>query len=237
MPQDRAALVPVLHNIATQLRIDSIRSTTAAGKRASDVMRVGRRPGRGAVLRRDAVRPAASATPVERSIRALEGACGAAALRGVGCRGLHPARRAAEAPQDSIPISRDIPTPRLPFVDVATGSLGQGLAAALGIAFNAQRIGSDYRTYALLGDGETAEGSVWEVAELASLPEDRQPRGPDRRQPARTEPSDDVAAQPRRARATLERVRLERASSSTATISTPSSTRWPRRARRRAGRR
>ena len=55
------------------------------------------------------------------------------------------------------------PTPRLPFVDVATGSLGQGLAAGVGCALNARRINSDYRTYVLLGDGETAEGSVWEA--------------------------------------------------------------------------
>lgn len=60
------------------------------------------------------------------------------------------------------------PTPRLPFVDVATGSLGQGLPAAVGIALNARRIASDYRTYVVLGDGETAEGSVWEAAEVAS---------------------------------------------------------------------
>jgi len=60
------------------------------------------------------------------------------------------------------------PTPRLPFVDVATGSLGQGLAAGVGIALNARRIDSDYRTYVLLGDGETAEGSVWEAAQVAA---------------------------------------------------------------------
>ncbi len=59
------------------------------------------------------------------------------------------------------------PTPRLPFVDVATGSLGQGICAAVGIALNARRIQSDYRTYVLLGDGEMAEGSVWEAANLA----------------------------------------------------------------------
>ncbi|MGH9253986.1 MAG: transketolase [Vicinamibacterales bacterium] len=60
------------------------------------------------------------------------------------------------------------PTPRLPFVDVATGSLGQGLSAGVGIALDARRIGSDYRTYVLLGDGETAEGAVWEAASVAS---------------------------------------------------------------------
>jgi transketolase len=60
------------------------------------------------------------------------------------------------------------PTPRLPFVDVATGSLGQGICAAIGSALNARRIGSDYRTYCLLGDGESAEGSVWEAADVAA---------------------------------------------------------------------
>jgi transketolase len=59
------------------------------------------------------------------------------------------------------------PTPRLPFVDVATGSLGQGICAAIGTALNARRIKSDYRTYVLLGDGEMAEGSVWEAANVA----------------------------------------------------------------------
>ena len=60
------------------------------------------------------------------------------------------------------------PTPRLPWVDVATGSLGQGICAAIGIALNARRIGSEYRTYVLLGDGETAEGSVWEASHVAA---------------------------------------------------------------------
>src|SRR3954468_3444035 len=61
------------------------------------------------------------------------------------------------------------PTPRLPFVDVATGSLGQGICAAIGIALNARRIDSAYRTYVLLGDGESAEGSVWEAANVGAL--------------------------------------------------------------------
>jgi len=61
------------------------------------------------------------------------------------------------------------PTPRLPFVDVATGSLGQGLGAGVGIALNAKYLDKiAYRTYVLLGDGEVAEGAVWEAAELAS---------------------------------------------------------------------
>ena len=61
------------------------------------------------------------------------------------------------------------PTPRLPFVDVATGSLGQGLSVGVGMALSARLDGLDFRTYVLLGDGEVAEGSVWEAASLAGV--------------------------------------------------------------------
>lgn len=61
------------------------------------------------------------------------------------------------------------PTPRLPFVDVATGSLGQGLAAGVGMALNGRRIGSPHRTYVLMGDGEGMEGAVWEAATAAEF--------------------------------------------------------------------
>lgn len=60
------------------------------------------------------------------------------------------------------------PTPRLPFVDMATGSLGQGLSVGVGIALNAKYIDKlDHRTYVLMGDGESVEGSVWEAVEVA----------------------------------------------------------------------
>ena len=59
------------------------------------------------------------------------------------------------------------PTPRLAFADVATGSLGQGLGVGVGIARAARLDNLDYNTYVLLGDGEIAEGAVWEAASLA----------------------------------------------------------------------
>jgi transketolase len=59
------------------------------------------------------------------------------------------------------------PTPRLAFVDVATGSLGQGLSVGVGMARAARLDNLDYNTYVLLGDGEIAEGAVWEAASLA----------------------------------------------------------------------
>ncbi|HUI06506.1 MAG TPA: transketolase [Verrucomicrobiae bacterium] len=60
------------------------------------------------------------------------------------------------------------PTPRLDFVDVATGSLGQGLSAGVGMALAARLDKRDYHTWVLTGDGESAEGSIWEAAEIAS---------------------------------------------------------------------
>src|SRR5437764_834762 len=61
------------------------------------------------------------------------------------------------------------PTPRLSFADVATGSLGQGLSIGVGMALCARLDKLDYRTYVLLGDGECAEGAVWEAASLAGV--------------------------------------------------------------------
>ena len=61
------------------------------------------------------------------------------------------------------------PTPRIPWVGAATGSLGQGLSVGVGMALNGKYLEkSDYRVYVLMGDGEIAEGSVWEAAALAT---------------------------------------------------------------------
>ncbi|MDR0914026.1 MAG: transketolase [Oscillospiraceae bacterium] len=55
-----------------------------------------------------------------------------------------------------------------PGVDMSTGSLGQGVSAACGMAMAAKMDGADYRVYALLGDGESQEGQVWEAAMFAA---------------------------------------------------------------------
>ena len=57
---------------------------------------------------------------------------------------------------------------KCPGVDVSTGSLGQGLSIANGIALGAKINKKDYRTYVLLGDGEIEEGQVWEAAMSAA---------------------------------------------------------------------
>src|SRR5579862_4861455 len=59
------------------------------------------------------------------------------------------------------------PTPRIPGVDAATGSLGQGLSVGAGLAIGARLDKSPTRVYVLLGDGEMAEGQIWEAAEFA----------------------------------------------------------------------
>jgi len=164
---DSASLVPALQNIAARLRIDSIRSTTAAGSghptsccSAADIVATlffGE-------MRFDPQNPQHSgndrfvmskghAAPLLYAAWAEAGVISRKELTKLRC------------------IDSDLeghPTPRLPFVDVATGSLGQGICAAVGIALNARRINSDYRTYALIGDGESAEGSVWEAAQVGA---------------------------------------------------------------------
>jgi len=168
VPVTASSRIPALKNIATRLRIESVRATTEAGSghpstccSAAEIM--------AAIffaeMRYDPAHPEqpdndrfvlskGHAAPILYAAWAEAGIIDRASLLTL--------RR----------IDSDLeghPTPRLPWVDVATGSLGQGICAAVGIALNARRISSDYRTYVLLGDGETSEGSVWEAAEVASL--------------------------------------------------------------------
>src|SRR5436190_7321396 len=168
MPLDRAALIPALKNIATRLRIDSIRSTSEAGSGHPTTccsmadftaalffaeMRFDPKDPRNADADR-LVLSKGHAAPILYSAWAEAGAFDRAELMNL--------RK----------IDSDLeghPTPRLSFVDVATGSLGQGICAAIGTALNARRIKSDYRTYVILGDGESAEGSVWEAADVAGV--------------------------------------------------------------------
>ena len=161
---DRSSLVSALRSVATRLRIDSIRATSAAGSghptsccSAADVV---------AALFFSEMRFDPENPQYPHSDRFVLSKGHAAPL-------LYAAWAQAGAVEDVTAlrqIESDLeghPTPRLPFVDVATGSLGQGICAAVGIALNARRLQSSYRTYVLLGDGESAEGSVWEAAQVA----------------------------------------------------------------------
>jgi transketolase len=167
VPVDAAVSIPTLKNIATRLRIDSVLSTSEAGSghpttccSAADIV---------ASLFFGVMRFDPQVPRAEHNDRFVLSKGHAAPL-------LYAAWAAAgTVPHGELLKLRELtndleghPTPRLTFVDVATGSLGQGITAAVGIALNAVRIGSSYRTYALLGDGESAEGSVWEAAEMAA---------------------------------------------------------------------
>ncbi len=73
----------------------------------------------------------------------------------------------AESLLDLRKISSDLeghPTPRVPWVKAATGSLGQGLSVGVGLALAQKLAGIKARTFVLMGDGECAEGAVWEAA-------------------------------------------------------------------------
>ena len=146
--------IDALRNIATQLRIDSVRSTSEAGSghptscmSAADIV---------AALFFAEMRydPQDPQNPDNDRFVLSKGHAAPILYAAWAEAGSVPARGAAEAPRGSTSDLEGHPTPRLPFVDVATGSLGQGICAAIGIALNARRIGSDYRTYVLLGDGE-----------------------------------------------------------------------------------
>ena len=166
MPSDSTTIVPALERVATRLRIASVRATSAAGSghpssccSAADLV---------AALFFGHMRFDPRDPQHDDNDRFVLSKGHAAPL-------LYAAWAEAGfvAPDDLLRLRQidcDLeghPTPRLPFVDVPTGSLGQGICAAVGIALNARRIGSAYRTYALIGDGESAEGSVWEAAQVA----------------------------------------------------------------------
>ena len=61
------------------------------------------------------------------------------------------------------------PNMHIPGVDMASGSLGQGISAAAGMALGAKLDNKDFRVYTLLGDGEIEEGQVWEAAMFAGF--------------------------------------------------------------------
>ncbi|MGD0958068.1 MAG: transketolase [Candidatus Acidiferrales bacterium] len=81
-------------------------------------------------------------------------------------KGIFPVSRVMTLRQFSSEIEGH-PTPLIPGVDAATGSLGQGLSVGAGLAIGARMDKSPTRVYVLLGDGEMAEGQVWEAAEFA----------------------------------------------------------------------
>jgi transketolase len=165
VPTDARLLA--LEDVATQLRIDSVRATTAAGSghpsscaSAADLV---------AAVFFDAMRidPDHPRDPVSDRFVLSKGHAAPLLYAAWAALGVVDRHDLAQLRQ----IDSDLeghPTPRLAFVDVATGSLGQGLSVGLGLALGARYAGTDARTFVLMGDGEIAEGAVWEAAQLAA---------------------------------------------------------------------
>ncbi|HTY86645.1 MAG TPA: transketolase [Candidatus Acidoferrum sp.] len=160
--------IELLKGIANQLRIHSITSTTAAGSghptsccSAADVV---------ATLFFGHMRYDAKNPHYHNNDRFILSKGHAAPLLYAAWAetGLFPAADLLKLRQFNCDLEGH-PTPRLPFVDVATGSLGQGLSVGAGMALAARLDKLDYNTYVLLGDGEIAEGAVWEAASLAGI--------------------------------------------------------------------
>ena len=158
-----------LATLGRQLRIDAIRASTAAGSghptssmSAADLM---------AVLLADHLQYDFGAPDDPRNDHLIFSKGHATPL-------LYALYRAAGAIDDEELLSyrqrgsrfEGHPVPVLPWVDVATGSLGQGLPIGVGIALAGKRLDRlPYRVWVLTGDGELAEGSMWEAIERAGV--------------------------------------------------------------------
>ena len=160
-------VIKMLHDKATRLRIDSIRATTAAGSghptscaSAAEIVAVLFF----SVMRYDPKQP----HDRDNDVFVISKGHAAPILYSAWSEaGLFPREHLLTLRQ----LNSDLeghPTPKLPYVDVATGSLGQGLPVGNGIALNARMDKTDQRVYVLMGDSESAEGSVYEAAEIAS---------------------------------------------------------------------
>lgn len=157
-----------LENMAARLRMDSVRATTAAGSghptscaSAAEIVSVLFF----SVMRYD---PRDPANPAADRFILSKGHAAPLLYAAWANAGAFPRERLLTLRQMDSELEGH-PTPRVPFVDIATGSLGQGLSAGLGMALAARLNGSGQRIYVLMGDGESAEGSVWEAAEIAGL--------------------------------------------------------------------
>jgi|SRR5579864_1415636 len=160
-------LIKILEDKAARLRIDCIRATTAAGSghptscaSVAEIVSVLFF----SVMRYDPKQPRNPANDV---FVLSKGHAAPVLYSAWSEAGLFPRDHLLTLRQANSDLEGH-PTPRLPYVDVATGSLGQGLSVGNGIALNARLEKSDQRVYVLMGDGESAEGSVWEAAQVAS---------------------------------------------------------------------
>ena len=97
-----------------------------------------------------------------------KGHCTPALYPMLALRGYFPVERLREFRRIDGELSGHAEMNLVPGVDMSTGSLGQGISAAVGMALAGKADGKGYRVYALLGDGEIEEGQVWEAAMAAA---------------------------------------------------------------------
>ena len=97
-----------------------------------------------------------------------KGHCTPALYPMLAMKGFFPVERLREFRRIDGTLSGHAEMNLVPGVDMSTGSLGQGISAAVGMALAGKADGKDYRVYALLGDGEVEEGQVWEAAMAAA---------------------------------------------------------------------
>lgn len=160
--------IATLQTIARRLRVHSIRSTTEAGSghptsclSAADLVA-------GVFFHSMRFDPANPANPNNDRFVLSKGHAAPVLYAALA--------EAGALPVDQLLSLRNItsdleghPTPRLPWVGAATGSLGQGLSVGVGMALNGKHLDHlDYTVYVMLGDGEIAEGGVWEAAAFAA---------------------------------------------------------------------
>jgi transketolase len=166
---DQATSTGQLHELAQQLRVDSVRTAAAGGSghptssmSAADLM---------AVLLANHLRYDFSAPENAANDHLVFSKGHASPL-------LYSMYKLAGAIDDEeLQTFREFgsrlqghPTPEIPWVDVATGSLGQGLPISIGIALAGKRLEhADFRVWVLCGDSELAEGSMWEAFEQAGF--------------------------------------------------------------------
>lgn len=92
-----------------------------------------------------------------------KGHCAPALYAALALRGFFPVEALQQLRSIKSHLSGHPDMKHIPGVDMSTGSLGQGLSAAVGMALAAKVQGKSYRTYAILGDGECQEGQIWEA--------------------------------------------------------------------------
>ncbi len=164
--------IQLWNDLAAQIAVDSIRATTAAGSgHPTSSMSCAHLL---AVLYADHLR-----TDIE--IPAFAASDRFVMSKGHAAPALYAVLKTIGAIDDELLLSlrtmgspiqgHPAPVPELPWIDVATGSLGQGLAVGLGMALAMRLDGAPARAWVLMGDSELAEGSVWEAMEAAAFHE------------------------------------------------------------------